>query len=144
MSRRTAPGSPRLLDTRTRQILAAAVVDGGRVRLAEQLPADDYEPVGEVLSALGGLWVPAVQAVVFPDGEDPGALIAQTLAAGAVPLHPRAAEGWVRTPDELADELCDYPHSDLRWLPPGSRVLEPSAGVGSLVAAILHQPRCAR
>jgi predicted RNA methylase len=79
-----------------------------------------------------------VQATVFPDGEDPAALIAQALAARTVPLHPRAAEGWVRTPDDLGDSLCEYPHSDLRWLPPGSRVLEPSAGVGSLVAAILR------
>jgi hypothetical protein len=30
------------------------------------------------------------------------------------------------------------PHHDLSWLPPGSRVLEPSAGDGSLVAAILR------
>jgi SAM-dependent methyltransferase len=138
MSRRTAPGAPRRLDARTRQILTDAVVHRTRVHLSEQLPPEEYEPVAEVLSALGGLWVPGVAATVFPDGEDPAALIAQTLTAGTMPLHPRAAEGWVRTPDEVADELCEYPHSDLRWLPPGSRVLEPSAGIGSLVAAILR------
>jgi predicted RNA methylase len=50
----------------------------------------------------------------------------------------RARAGYLRTPDSLADELCAWPHHDLRWLPPGAQVLEPSAGDGALVAAILR------
>ncbi|GIE90504.1 methyltransferase [Actinoplanes regularis] len=122
----------------TRAALEAAHIDGARVRLAEQLPVDDYADVAKVLAALGGLWSPAARATVFPDGTDAALLVKQVLAGGVVPLHPRTAEGWVRTPDDVADDLCSYPHSDLAWLPPGSRVLEPSAGVGSLAAAMLR------
>ncbi|MFF5085435.1 methyltransferase [Actinoplanes sp. NPDC000266] len=53
-----------------------------------------------------------------------------------IPVRQRA--GFVRTPDWLADQLCAWPHHDLRWLPAGARVLEPSAGDGALVAAILR------
>ena len=121
-----------------RDALAAAVVDGDRVRLTEQLPVNDYQQVTAVFAALGGIWSPAAGAIVFPDGADPQVLIGKTLADNVVPLHPRTAEGWVRTPDDLADDLCGYPSSDLAWLPPGSRVLEPSAGIGSLAAAMLR------
>jgi len=82
--------------------------------------------------------VGAGHATVFPADADPASLIADVLASGVVPLHPRRAEGFVRTPDALADDICDYPYTDLRWLPAGSAVLEPSAGDGSLVAAILR------
>lgn len=134
-----SPSSLRpVLPLPVREALAAAVVDGDRVRLTEQLPADDYQQVAAVLAALGGIWSPAAGAFVFPEGAGPRVLIAKTLADNEVPLHPRTAEGWVRTPDDLADDLCGYPNSDLAWLPPGSRVLEPSAGIGSLAAAMLR------
>lgn len=135
---RSAPAARRLLDPRTREILATAHVEGARVQLAEQLTTQEYAPVGHALAALGGLYCPPVQAFIFPATCDPAALIAGTLRAGTLPLHPRTAEGWVRTPDDLADELCGWPHTDLRWLLPGSRVLEPSAGIGSLAAAVLR------
>jgi hypothetical protein len=121
-----------------RAALTAAHVDGTRVRLAEQLPADDYREVAAVLAALGGLWSPAQHATLFPDGSDPDVLIRATLEAGVALLHPRTTDGWVRTPDELAGDLVGYPHSDLAWLPAGAQVLEPSAGIGSLVAAMLR------
>jgi predicted RNA methylase len=121
-----------------RDALATAQVDGTKVRLAEQLPTDDYHEIACVLAALGGLWSPTAAATLFPDGTDPATLITATLAAAVVPVHPRTAEGWVRTPDDLADDLCCYPHTDLPWLPACSQVLEPSAGIGSLVAAMLR------
>jgi hypothetical protein len=132
---RTAP--PKLAPA-TVEALSTAIIDGSRVRLAEQLTADDYAEVGHVLAVLGGLWSPPQRATVFPDNTDPAALIGGVLAGGVVPLHPRAAEGWVRTPDDVADDLCSYPHSDLAWLPAGASVLEPSAGIGSLAAAMLR------
>ena len=63
---------------------------------------------------------------------------AEALHSGARPLPVRRRNGYVRTPDMLANELCAWPHHDLRWLSAGARVLEPSAGDGSLVAAILR------
>ncbi|WP_306211088.1 methyltransferase [Actinoplanes sp. RD1] len=121
-----------------REALTGARIDGTRVHLTQQLPPEDYRQVASVLATLGGIWSPTQRATLFPDGSDPHTLITATLAKGVVPLHPRAAEGWVRTPDDLADDLCAYPNSDLAELPAGSAVLEPSAGIGSLVAAMLR------
>lgn len=130
--------SPQSLSPVIRDALENAHVDGTRVQLADRLTTGDFEQVTKVFAALGGLWSPAADAIVFPDGSDPAALIAGTLTGGLVPLHPRTAEGWVRTPDTLADDLCSYPHTDLPWLPAGSEVLEPSAGIGSLATAMLR------
>jgi precorrin-6B methylase 2 len=65
-------------------------------------------------------------------------LIADAARTGRMPLPARTSQRYVRTPDEVADVLCTASHHDLPWLPPGSRVVEPSAGDGSLVAAILR------
>ncbi|MEU4244284.1 methyltransferase [Actinoplanes sp. NPDC026619] len=65
-------------------------------------------------------------------------LHAEALRSGKTPLPVRDRAGYVRTPDQLADALCTWPDHDLCWLPAGARVLEPSAGDGSLVAAILR------
>jgi predicted RNA methylase len=65
-------------------------------------------------------------------------LRSEALTSGRRTLPARERAGYVRTPDSLADELCAWPHHDLRWLAPGARVLEPSAGDGALVAAILR------
>lgn len=48
----------------------------------------------------------------------------------------RATDGFVRTPASLADDIVSG-HRDIGALPPGARVLEPSAGDGALVRAIL-------
>ncbi|MEV6923969.1 class I SAM-dependent methyltransferase [Dactylosporangium sp. NPDC051485] len=63
-------------------------------------------------------------------------LITDALRTGAAPAPDRARDGYVPTPEDLADELCDVPNTDLRFLPAGAVVLEPSAGDGALVAAI--------
>ncbi|WP_432983136.1 class I SAM-dependent methyltransferase [Dactylosporangium sp. CA-233914] len=65
-------------------------------------------------------------------------LVADALRNGGTPTPDRSSEGYVRTPQDLADELCNVPYTDLRFLPAGARVLEPSAGDGALVAAILR------
>ncbi|MDP9792601.1 putative RNA methylase [Catenuloplanes nepalensis] len=54
------------------------------------------------------------------------------------PRTARTTPGRGRTPDQLADLLCGPPHHDLPWLPAGARILVPSAGDGTLVAAILR------
>ena len=64
--------------------------------------------------------------------------IADIPHTGAFPRTARTSRGYARTPAELADLICQPPHHDLPWLPAGARVLEPSAGDGTLVAAILR------
>jgi methylase of polypeptide subunit release factors len=81
-------------------------------------------------------------------GVDRKALLDQLVADAARTRRLRGSarrhSGYVRTPDDIADLLCGPAHPDLRWLPAGARVLEPSAGDGSLVAAILRaNPRVA-
>ena len=90
-----------------------------------------------LVSADGGV---LATATAHSDVADPVAseLLAEALTSGRTPLPARARAGFVRTPDDLADELCAWPHHDLRWLAPGARVLEPSAGDGALVAAVLR------
>ena len=127
----------RAIDERTRAVLAAAHIDGTHLRLAEHLTPDEYALVKQILEALGGVWTRSVGALVFPAGTDVAALIGQTLATGRIPLPARTADGFVPTPAALAADLCGYPYHDLAWLPAGARVLEPSAGTGRLVDAIL-------
>jgi hypothetical protein len=52
----------------------------------------------------------------------------------------RATDGFVRTPVKLADEIVSG-HRDIGALPRGARVLEPSAGDGPIVRAILDNDR---
>lgn len=122
---------------RTRELLANAHVDGTHVSLKEQVTPAEYKQVKAVLESLGGVWTRKVSALVFPAGVDPAALIASTLDGGAVPLHARAAEGYVRTPDALASTLATYPYANVGALTRGALVFEPSAGDGSIAAAIV-------
>jgi predicted RNA methylase len=52
----------------------------------------------------------------------------------------RTMDGFVRTPAGLADDLVSG-HRDIGALPRGARVLEPSAGDGAIVRAILENER---
>jgi SAM-dependent methyltransferase len=49
----------------------------------------------------------------------------------------RTEDGYVPTPPVLAEELTGWPYAMLNALPADARVLEPSAGDGALVRAIL-------
>lgn len=49
----------------------------------------------------------------------------------------RTEDGYVPTPAVVAEELLSYPFSPLAGLPDGATVVEPSAGTGRLVRAIL-------
>jgi hypothetical protein len=51
--------------------------------------------------------------------------------------YQRAAVGYVATPAGLADTLARYPYANAAALPDGADVLEPSAGDGAIVAALL-------
>lgn len=66
------------------------------------------------------------------------AAVARTRARHAAQLA-RSVSGYVPTPDILAEYLTGHPHSTLGCLPEGARILEPSAGIGPLVRAILDR-----
>jgi len=50
----------------------------------------------------------------------------------------RSIHGFVRTPDDLAEQMCGWPYSTLPDLRGRGRVLDPSAGDGALVRWILQ------
>jgi methylase of polypeptide subunit release factors len=64
------------------------------------------------------------------------AALDRTRARHAAALD-RGTSGHVPTPAELAEHLTGYPYSTLGSLADDARVLEPSAGAGALVRAIL-------
>lgn len=115
-------------------ILARAEVDGCHLRLVGQLDRKDYVAVNEVLENLGGKWSRKDKAHVFPS--DPSDALARVLESGQAPRPARTIEGYVPTPAELADGVV-YDYAGVQRLPAGARVLEPSAGDGALVRAVL-------
>lgn len=136
---RPRPTTAVKLTDHTRSVLASATADGRKVTLTcGQLPPDLFAPVKEVLEAIGGVWSRKLAAYVFPQHIDPAPALADVCDHGRVPMHPRKAEGYVRTPAALAEEIVSWWARDIGSLEDGATVLEPSAGDGSLVLAILE------
>lgn len=128
MSGHTVP-----IDATTREALAGAVVDGVFVTIPGQLAEAAWDKVREALTLLGGVYVPRKG---FRFEVDPAPLLVQASTSGRVPGHPRTVEGFVRTPTALARRLV-LEYAELDRMPGTPLVLEPSAGDGALVAAIL-------
>lgn len=119
------------LDADVLAILQRATVDANRVVLAEQLDRKTYMRVAKAIELLGGRWHRGQQAHVFD--EDAAEVIADAVANGSV-VDLRKTYQAFATPRDLADELV--------WLAGvghGDRVLEPSAGTGPIVEAILRR-----
>lgn len=123
-----------------RDILADATIDGTHLTIATQLDRDDYIAVNKVLEALGGKWNRRLRAHVFP--ADPTADINRIIAGDDAPGHAKATEGFVATPPEVAEQIIKL-HTNLHDAR-SPRVLEPSAGDGALVRAILAANHNAR
>lgn len=122
------------VDGRTRSALTAAETTRDQVRITAQLDPDLWKSVAKVLTTLGGVYKPNRSAFAFTF--DPRPTIQQIGRTGRY-INPVSDEGYVPTPAVLAEELTTHPYSDLGRMPAGSRVLEPSAGDGALVRAIL-------
>ncbi len=121
------------LDNDTLAVLSGCSINGNRVTIGQ--PGDPpldrklYEKVNKVLVALGGKWTSKVKAHVFP--EPAIDRMEATLLAGEVMTA--SDLGYFATPDPLADHLVA-----LAEVQPGSRCLEPSAGEGAIVKAMLR------
>lgn len=109
------------------EVLSAAVCRGKELELTGQLDRKLYLDTNNVLEACGGKWNRKAKAHVF--GEEAQPLIDTVIVTGEVRTH--REDGWFPTPPDLADRLAVAAQIDSRM-----RVLEPSAGEGSLVAAI--------
>lgn len=129
------------VDEEVREILAQAEINGLRVTVP-QVNRALYVKVNKVLDALGGKWNSRAKAHVFES--DPTEALAAIVDGedAVVALPARTAEGFVPTPPHVALDMvrnyCDLMDEGAGW-----RVLEPSAGDGALVRAILEvQPEC--
>ncbi|WP_157978917.1 class I SAM-dependent methyltransferase [Nocardia aurea] len=119
-------------------ILAESRIVENRLFLPEQLSTGDYKKVNRIIEAMGGRWSRRERAHVFPD-DDPAEIIAAARASGKIPNTDRKVlEAFFATPEGLARHVTSGGHSDIAGLDAGAHVLEPSAGDGALVRAILE------
>lgn len=103
-----------------------------------QLDRPLYVEVNGALEALGGDWNRHAKGHLFKD--DPRDALEEVAVAGGY-LDRRKAFDLFETPDGLADDTVAHAHEHLvRRETPGypTRVLEPSAGRGALVRAVLR------
>ncbi|SDT74211.1 methyltransferase [Actinoplanes derwentensis] len=124
------------VDARTRAALANAQTARDRIHITGQLAGDVWRSVARVLILLGGRYETNRSAFIFEF--DPRPALRAVIASGMC-FSATKDDGYVPTPDWLAEQLTTTcPFSDLARMPPGSRILEPSAGDGQIVRAILE------
>ena len=121
---------------RVRELIALATMDGRTLRLEGQLDRKEYVAVDKVLTAAGGKWDRKARAHVFPGS--PMDALGEYLGGGSAPKPTRTTEGYVATPDHIADLIVGYADR-LADLTVAHAALEPSAGDGRLAAAILRE-----
>lgn len=120
------------IDPATLAILAKATFANGVLTLPPRLPRADYVAANTVLMALGGRWDRKAKGHTFwtRDAESLAEALQRAIETGTVTDTKKALEQFY-TPTEVAVDMA-------RWaVEPGDHVLEPSAGLGSLVFAAL-------
>lgn len=130
-------GGMRQLTGRQRELLGFVDVDQktNRVVFTRDEHVPDWPALKQVVEALGGRWLPKSKKTrggwAFPEDVDAMDVITAARERGVV-LDPKLL-GFYATSDELADALVAP-----LCIQPGERVLEPSAGDGALVRAVLR------
>ncbi|MBF6213150.1 class I SAM-dependent methyltransferase [Nocardia puris] len=120
-----------------RNILAQSRIAGNNLIIPTRLSESEYKKINRIIETMGGKWSRREQAHVFAD--DPTEVIAAAVATGRTPnTVKKVLEANFATPDQLAMRIVAGEHSEIAALEPGELVLEPSAGDGALVRAILH------
>lgn len=115
-------------------VLSSLTFVGNTVRIERPLERKLYEKVNKALEACGGIWNKKAKAHVF-EGMDAESRVNQVIVTGEF-LHPgdRLRDlGFFPTPAPLAKQLVA-----LAGVKAGHKVLEPSAGTGRLLDAILE------
>lgn len=117
------------IDNHILEILAASVCEASRLYLPAKISRADYVAVNAVLEANGGKWNKAAKAHVFDENAEDA--IEQALATGE--FHRVKQDlGQFDTPPAVVARLIEL--ADIR---PGDEVLEPSAGIGNIVEALI-------
>lgn len=89
-----------------------------------------YDKVNKVLNILGGVWNKGRKAHIFQEDAEP--IITDAIASGVV-VDLRKGYQFYETPEHTARKLVE-----MAGIGPGDRVLEPSAGKGAILRAILE------
>jgi hypothetical protein len=128
-----------------RDVLAssAVVYDGPRITIKDRLDDALWAQVKAVLKLLDAVYVPRKFAFTFAPDEDAERIVRTALAAGRI-WRPANGDGFVPTPPDLAEEVIGM-HANIPLIPGRRlRILEPSAGTGSLVAVAAERYGTAR
>jgi type I restriction-modification system DNA methylase subunit len=116
-----------------REVLERCAISGTNLYLPEgQLDRKIYAAVNKILEGFGGKWNRKEKAHVF--SHDPRADLEAALGTGLARNYQKELQAFY-TPDALADRMVN-----LAKIQPGDEVLEPSAGRGALIEAILRVP----
>jgi type I restriction-modification system DNA methylase subunit len=120
-----------VIDRETLRVLSGGQVEGNVFRLTcGQLDRKSYEAVNKVLDALGGKWNRKVGGHVFP--VSPEGLIDEVIVTGEV--GKKNVLEFFETPLPLACHMVDLAQIDGVM-----RILEPSAGRGAILNALLDR-----
>ena len=125
----------RKITDRQRELLSVIYVEEDRAIFGSDERIPDWPALKEVMVALGGTWRKGSKKIkggfVFPDGTDVSEVVRLAKATGEI-LDPRLV-GFVPTPAALADLLVEWVDPE-----PGDVILEPEAGTGRIVEAIVR------
>lgn len=116
------------IDQDVMEVLSGLAFDGDKARIEKQLDRKMYLKVNKILAALGGKWTRKAKAHVFPGSAEE--IVDAAIVAGEVTT--RRETGFFPTPKLLAEQLVAM--ADVQ---PGHTCLEPSAGTGRIVEALL-------
>ena len=115
---------------------AAAVCEGPVVTITQQLGPGLWRDVKAVLETLGAVYVHGSSAFEFAPNRSAETVVREALSVGKV-MHDKGRAGFVPTPAALAEHLVRW-HAEFPSRPVVARVLEPSAGTGRLVDAVVE------
>lgn len=122
------------------EVLRDCSIEGNQLLLPpEQLDRKLYQKVDKILGILGGMWDTRQKAHVFE--ANPSADVQDAIETGEV-VDEKTEFQYFPTPMELASQLCwegFWQLSEKTTAQDTIRILEPSAGSGGLVRALLNE-----
>jgi hypothetical protein len=119
------------LSDEVRGVLARSRITADSLALPEQLDRKLYEQVDKVLKTAGGKWNRGKKCHLFAG--DPREILGLAVESGEI-VDKKKTLQFFATPHELADRMVK-----LAEICPGNRILEPSAGEGNILKAIIRR-----
>jgi len=117
------------IDSAVLDVLSNATTEGNSLKLTGQLDRTLYVSTNKILEIAGGKWNRKAQAHLF-DG-DAAEIMDQIILTGHI-SNKKQELGFFPTPPAVVNRLLE-----LAQIESGMRVLEPSAGTGNILKAII-------